>query len=120
MWLLTPSWVKKTPHRYTRASGALHVTLISTSSRPGRSMTSYDTTVAFERITIDPSRMGGVPCIRDLRITVSLVLGQMAGDSTIEELLIDYPYLVRADVPAALEYAAAIVNEREVRIARPA
>lgn len=81
---------------------------------------SYDEAVAFERITIDPDRMGGVPCIRDLRVTVSMVLGQLAGGRTIEELLADYPYLERADVMAALEYAAAVVNEREVPIARPA
>ncbi|WP_026533771.1 DUF433 domain-containing protein [Arthrobacter sp. H14] len=76
--------------------------------------------MAFERITIDPTRMGGVPCIRDLRVTVSMVLGQLAGGATIEQLLADYPYLERADVMAALEYAAVIVNEREVPIARPA
>jgi uncharacterized protein (DUF433 family) len=64
--------------------------------------------------------MGGVPCIRGLRVTVSMVLGQLAGGRTIEQLLADYPYLERADVLAALEYAAAIVNEREVPIARPA
>ena len=76
--------------------------------------------MAFERITIDPERMGGVPCIRDLRVTVGMVLGQLAGDKTIEELLADYPYLDRADVLAALEYAAAVVSEHEVPIARPA
>lgn len=61
-----------------------------------------------------------MPCIRDLRVTVSMVLGQLAGDRTVEQLLADYPYLERADVLAALEYAAAIVNEREVPVARPA
>lgn len=76
--------------------------------------------MAFERITIDPERMGGVPCIRDLRVTVGMVLGQLAGGKTIEELLADYPYLDRADVLAALEYAAAVVSEHEVPIARPA
>lgn len=76
--------------------------------------------MAFDRITIDPERMGGVPCIRDLRVTVSMVLGQLAGGRTIEELLADYPYLVSADVLAALEYASAIVNEHEVPIARTA
>lgn len=64
--------------------------------------------------------MGGVPCIRDLRVTVSMVLGQLAGGVTVEQLVDDYPYLERADVMAALEYAAAIVNEREVPIARSA
>jgi uncharacterized protein (DUF433 family) len=49
-----------------------------------------------------------------------MVLGQFAGGKTIEELLADYPCLERADVMAALEYAAAVVNEREVPIARPA
>jgi uncharacterized protein (DUF433 family) len=76
--------------------------------------------MAFERITIDPARMGGVPCLRDLRVTVSMVLGQLAAGRSIEELLQDYPYLEREDVTAALEYAAAIVNEREMPINRPA
>jgi len=76
--------------------------------------------MAFERITVDPDRMGGVPCIRDLRVTVSMVLGQLAGGRTIEEVLTDYPYLERQDVLAALEYASVAVNEREVPVARPA
>jgi uncharacterized protein (DUF433 family)/integrase len=76
--------------------------------------------MAHERITVDPAQMGGVPCIRALRVTVSMVLGQLAGGRTVDELLGDYPYLEREDVTAALEYAAAIVNEREVPIARPA
>ncbi len=76
--------------------------------------------MAFERITVDPDRMGGVPCIRDLRVTVSMVLGQLAGGHTIDELLGEYPYLERDDILAALEYAAVMVNEREVPVARPA
>ena len=76
--------------------------------------------MAFERITVDPERMGGVPCLRNLRITVSMVLGQLAAGRSFDQLLDDYPYLERADVLAALEYAAAAVNEREVPIARPA
>ncbi len=64
--------------------------------------------------------MGGLPCIRDLRVTVSMVLGQLAAGRTIEQLLADYPYLEHADVLAALEYAAAIAQEREVPLARPA
>ena len=80
----------------------------------------YHFGMAFERITVDPNRMGGVPCIRDLRVTVGMVLGQLAGGRTIEEVLVDYPYLERADVLAALEYASVVVNEREVPVARPA
>jgi uncharacterized protein (DUF433 family) len=76
--------------------------------------------MAFERITVDPERMGRVPCIRDLRVPVSMVLGQLASGTSIEELLGVYPYLERDDVLAALEYAAAVVNEREVPVARPA
>ncbi|HXC77578.1 MAG TPA: DUF433 domain-containing protein [Candidatus Acidoferrum sp.] len=74
----------------------------------------------FERITVDPQQMSGLPCIRGTRVTVSMLLGQLAGGSTVGQVLADYPYLERADVLAALEYAAAIVNEREVPIARPA
>lgn len=76
--------------------------------------------VAFERITVDPAQMGGLPCIRGMRVTVSMVLGQLAAGQTIEQVLTDYPYLERADVLAALEYAAAIAQEREVPLARPA
>ena len=74
----------------------------------------------FERITVDPERMGGLPCIRDLRITVSTVLGQLAAGRTADEVLADYPYIERADILAALEYASFVVNEREVPLARPA
>jgi uncharacterized protein (DUF433 family) len=70
--------------------------------------------MAFERITVNPERMGGLPCIRELRVTVSMVLGQLAADRTIEQLPADYPYLEREDVLAALEYGAARVNEREL------
>jgi uncharacterized protein (DUF433 family) len=80
----------------------------------------YPEEVAYERITIDPSRMSGLPCIRDTRVTVSAVLGQLAAGVTIPELLADYPYLDRADVLAALEFAAAALQERELPLAQPA
>jgi uncharacterized protein (DUF433 family) len=76
--------------------------------------------MAFERITVNPERMGGKPCIRDLRVTVTMALGQLAGGRTIEQVLADYPYLQRQDVLAALEYAAAVVDQRELPLARPA
>ena len=76
--------------------------------------------MAFDRITVDPTRMSGLPTIRGTRVTVGMVLGQLAAGRTVDELLADYPYLVRDDVLAALEYAAAAVNEREVPVARPA
>ena len=80
----------------------------------------YAVTVAYERITIDPNRISGLPCVRDTRVTVSAVLGQLAAGRSIEEILLDYPYLERADVLAALEYAAAAVQERELPLAQPA
>ena len=76
--------------------------------------------MAKERITVDPNRMRGLPCIRDTRMTVSAVLGQLAAGASIEELLKSYPYLEREDVLAALEYAAAAAQERELAVAAPA
>ena len=76
--------------------------------------------MAFERITVDPGQMGGLPCIRGMRVTVSAVVGQLAAGHTIDEVLADYPYLEREDVLAALEYAAAAVTERGLPLTRPA
>jgi uncharacterized protein (DUF433 family) len=64
--------------------------------------------MAFEQITIDHAKMGGLPCIRGLRIPVSTVLGQLAAGRTESAILADYPGLERADFSAALEYAAAV------------
>jgi uncharacterized protein (DUF433 family) len=74
----------------------------------------------FERITIDPSKMRGAPCIRGLRIPVATVLGQLAAGVSSDEILRDFPDLERDDIPAALEYAAAAVQERELPLTRPA
>jgi uncharacterized protein (DUF433 family) len=76
--------------------------------------------MAYERITIDPSRMRGLPCIRDTRVTVSAVLGQLAAARSVDEVLADYPYLERADILAALEFAADAVQERELPLAHSA
>jgi uncharacterized protein (DUF433 family) len=75
--------------------------------------------VAFKRITVDPNRMRGLPCIRDTRVTVSAVLGQLAAGRTVDEVLQEYPYLERDDVLAALEYATAAVQEREIPLGVP-
>ncbi len=80
----------------------------------------YSGAVAFERITVDPNKMGGLPCIRDLRVTVSAVLGQLAAGRTVDQVLEDYPYLERDDIFAALEYGAAAVRERELPLTKPA
>lgn len=93
-------------------------------SRPARTFAKprsrYPECMAYERITIDPVRMRGLPCIRDTRLTVSAVLGQLAAGRTTEQVLDDYPYLERADVLAALEFAADAVQEHELPLARPA
>ena len=73
--------------------------------------------MGFPRITVDPGRMSGLPCIRDTRVTVSAVLGQLAAGQRVDEVLRDYPYLEEADVLAALEYAAAAMQERELPLA---
>lgn len=73
--------------------------------------------MTLNRITVDPNRMRGLPCIRDTRVTVSAVLGQLAAAGSVDEVLADYPYLERDDVLAALEYAAAAAQERELSVA---
>lgn len=72
--------------------------------------------MSFERITIDPQRMGGLPCIRNLRIPVSTVIGQLAARRTPTQILDDFPDLEEEDIYAALEFAAAAVHERELPV----
>jgi uncharacterized protein (DUF433 family) len=74
----------------------------------------------FERITVEPDKMGGVPCIRGLRIPVATVIGMVAEGMTADEILADYPDLEAADVSEALRYAAAAVRERELPLRRGA
>lgn len=56
------------------------------------------------RITVDPHRMHGRPCIRDLRIAVADVLGLLSAGQSRESILGDYPYLEDADIDAALAF----------------
>jgi uncharacterized protein (DUF433 family) len=58
------------------------------------------------RITIDPTRMHGRPCIRDLRITVADVLTLLSAGQSREQILGEYPYLESADIDAVLTFAA--------------
>ena len=59
-----------------------------------------------DRITIEPGKRSGKPCIRGLRITVYDVLGYLGAGMTVEEVLADFPDLERDDVLAALQFAA--------------
>ena len=61
----------------------------------------------FDKITQNPAVMGGKPCIRGMRVTVGMIVGQIAAGHTIEELLAGYPYLEREDIIQALRYADA-------------
>lgn len=64
----------------------------------------------FTRITVNPKQMGGVPCIRGLRIPVATVVGMVADGMTTEEILEAYPDLEEVDVQEALKYAAEAVR----------
>jgi uncharacterized protein (DUF433 family) len=70
--------------------------------------------MTFTRITIDPKQMGGVPCIRRLRIPVATVVDMVAEGLGVEEILDAYPDLEAEDVKEALRYAAEAVREREL------
>jgi uncharacterized protein (DUF433 family) len=72
----------------------------------------------FTRIIQDPAVMGGKACIRGLRVTVSMIVGQIGAGRTVDELLTDYPYLERDDILEALRYAAWRVQERDVNLPR--
>lgn len=73
--------------------------------------------MAITRITIDVNQMGGVPCIRGLRIPVATVVGMIADGMTEQEILQAYPDLVHDDIRAALWFAADAVRERELPLA---
>jgi len=68
----------------------------------------------LDRITQNPAVMGGKACIRGLRVTVGMVVGQLAAGQSIDALLTYYPYLEREDITQALRYAAWRSEEREV------
>lgn len=60
----------------------------------------------FERITLDPEKRGGKPCIRGIRITVYDILEYLASGMTEAEILTDFPDLEREDIRAVLAFAA--------------
>ena len=68
----------------------------------------------FSRITVNPKQMGGVPCIRGLRIPISTIVGMIADGMTDEEILKAYPDLEVEDIRESLQYAAEAVREREL------
>ena len=65
----------------------------------------------FDRITFDPTVMGGRACIRGMRMTVSLVVNLVANGMSTEGIVREYPELEVEDVRQALQYASALANE---------
>lgn len=74
----------------------------------------------FNRITLDPDKCFGKPCIRGMRMPVASVLGYLSSGMTIEDILKDWPELEREDIYQALGYAALTMEERIVPLAEAA
>ena len=72
--------------------------------------------MTFPRITRDPAVMQGKACIRGMRVTVGMILGNLGEGASVERLLELYPYLERADVMEALRYAAWLASDRVIDI----
>lgn len=71
----------------------------------------------YKRITVNPQQMGGLPCIRGLRIPVATVVSMVSEAMTEAEILKAYPDLEAEDIREALHYAAEAVRERELPLA---
>jgi len=74
--------------------------------------------MATDRITMDPTVMGGKPCIRGMRVTVGMVVGMLAEGHSAAEVLALYPYVEAEDIAQALSYAALRSEEREIELKR--
>ena len=74
---------------------------------------------SLDRITFDPSVMGGKACIRGMRVTAGMVVGLLAAGRSREEILQAYPYLEKEDIEQCLAYAAWRLEEREVPLYVP-
>lgn len=70
----------------------------------------------FDRITVDPAKMNGQPCVRGMRLTVRRVLEAMATFPDRKELFDEYPGLEEEDIRQALEYAAANLDDEVVEL----
>jgi uncharacterized protein (DUF433 family) len=73
----------------------------------------------LDRITFEPGKMGGKPCVRGMRVTVGTVVGLVAAGHSIDEILETYPYLEREDVMQSLAYAAWRAEEIELLLDAP-
>jgi len=75
-------------------------------------VTFESTQMKFTRVTVNPNQMGGVPCIRGLRISVATVVGSVADGMSEAEILEAFPDLTADDIHEALRFAAEAVRER--------
>ena len=74
----------------------------------------------FDRITTDPAKMGGVPCVRHLRFPVASIVAMIAGGMSRSEILEEHPDLEAQDIDQSLKYASLAVQERELPLRKPA
>ena len=77
----------------------------------------YNRAMEFKRITVNPRQLGGVPCVRGLRIPVATVVALIAEGETTEAVLGLYPDLEPEDIREALLFAAEAVRERALPLA---
>ncbi|MCL4505758.1 MAG: DUF433 domain-containing protein [Chloroflexi bacterium] len=70
--------------------------------------------MSFTRITVDSNTMGGMPCIRGLRLPVATIVALIAEGLSEDEILADYPYIEREDIRESLRFAAEALKEREL------
>ena len=68
----------------------------------------------YERISVDKDQMGGVPCVRHLRIPVAAIVAMFADGMTVDEILDAYPDIEKADIKESLHFAASAVTERQI------
>jgi len=74
----------------------------------------------FDRITFDPTVMGGRACLRGMRMTVALVVNLVANGMSTEEIIREYPELEPEDIRQALQYASALANDIIIFFKSPA
>jgi uncharacterized protein (DUF433 family) len=103
---------------YSKASGTSKRAVLRVPAGAEAALRS-ETLMKFRRITVDPKQMGGMPCIRGLRVPVATVVGMMADGMTIKDILAAYPDLEGDDIQEALRYAADAVRERELPLTIP-
>ena len=76
--------------------------------------------MTFDRITVDPDVMGGLPCIRGMRMPVASIIAMVADGMTVAEIIDDFPDLTADDISQALHYAAEAMRERQLPLSHSA